>query len=152
MLQAAGRTALNEAVTISDFEVPDAITPDQIPVEYAEVTGINASRGEQIQLTEPPPPPPEPLRIPPNYYNWLTLAQCESGGDWSINTGNGYYGGLQFALSSWKAAGGLQYAQYPHQASMLEQMWTAETLLIMRVNWNMDPWAAWPVCSRRAGL
>lgn len=44
---------------------------------------------------------------------WDAVAQCESGGNWSINTGNGYYGGLQFSQSSWAAAGGTQYAPVP---------------------------------------
>jgi uncharacterized protein YabE (DUF348 family) len=77
---------------------------------------------------------------------WDRIAECESGGNWSINTGNGYYGGLQFALTSWRGAGGLQYAAYPHQASAAEQMLTAETLL------GMQGWAAWPSCSRQVGL
>lgn len=79
----------------------------------------------------------------PHYDQWVALAQCESGGNWSINTGNGYYGGLQFALSSWKAVGG---SNYPHQASATEQMLRAEALL------DIQGWKAWPACSRKLGL
>ncbi|MBG6083962.1 resuscitation-promoting factor [Zhihengliuella flava] len=77
---------------------------------------------------------------------WAALAECESGGNWSINTGNGYYGGLQFSLSSWQAVGGTQYAAYPHQASPSEQIAAAERL---RANGG---WGHWPSCSAQLGL
>ncbi|WP_390905053.1 transglycosylase family protein [Nesterenkonia marinintestina] len=68
---------------------------------------------------------------------------CESTGDWSINTGNGYYGGLQFSLQSWQAVGG---TGYPHQASKAEQINRAHEL------WKIQGWGAWPSCSSRLGL
>jgi len=74
---------------------------------------------------------------------WDQLAACESGGNWSINTGNGYYGGLQFSQSSWEAAGGDGRAD---QASREEQIAAAENLQAMQ------GWGAWPACSARAGL
>jgi LysM repeat protein len=74
---------------------------------------------------------------------WDRLAECESNGDWSINTGNGYYGGLQFALSSWEWVGG---EGYPHEASKAEQIARAE-ILLERQGWN-----AWPACSSALGL
>ncbi len=77
---------------------------------------------------------------------WDKVASCESGGDWSVNTGNGYYGGLQFSASSWRAAGGAKFASMPHQASKSEQIATAQNLL------RMQGPGAWPVCSRKAGL
>ncbi|WP_328910574.1 transglycosylase family protein [Streptomyces sp. NBC_00234] len=60
---------------------------------------------------------------------WDAVAQCESGGNWSINTGNGYYGGLQFSQSSWAAAGGTQYASRADLATKSQQIATAEKLL-----------------------
>ncbi|MCT2591011.1 LysM peptidoglycan-binding domain-containing protein [Streptomyces sp. N2-109] len=63
---------------------------------------------------------------------WEKVAQCESGGDWSINTGNGYYGGLQFSQSSWAAAGGTQYAPRADQATKQQQIAAAEKLLAMQ--------------------
>ncbi|MQS08691.1 transglycosylase family protein [Streptomyces alkaliphilus] len=77
---------------------------------------------------------------------WDRVAQCESGGNWSINTGNGYYGGLQFSQSSWEAAGGAQYASRADLASKDQQIATAERLLAMQ-----GP-GAWPHCSVVAGL
>ncbi len=77
---------------------------------------------------------------------WDQIAQCESGGNWSINTGNGYYGGLQFAHSTWTGFGGQQYAEYAHQASRAEQIIVAERVL------DSQGWDAWPTCARRLGL
>lgn len=74
---------------------------------------------------------------------WDSLARCESGGNWAINTGNGYYGGLQFSLSSWRAVGG---SGYPHQASRAEQIARGEMLLARQ------GWGAWPACSAKLGL
>ena len=74
---------------------------------------------------------------------WDRVAQCESGGNWHIATGNGYFGGLQFTPGSWRAAGG---SGMPHQASREEQIRVAENLL------DMQGWGAWPACSRKLGL
>ncbi|MER6990241.1 transglycosylase family protein [Saccharopolyspora hirsuta] len=77
---------------------------------------------------------------------WDAVAQCESGGNWSINTGNGYYGGLQFSASTWKAYGGTSYASNASQATKAQQIAVAE-----RVLQAQGP-GAWPVCSKKAGL
>lgn len=74
---------------------------------------------------------------------WDRIAQCESGGNWSINTGNGYSGGLQFHPQTWKAYGGKGRA---HNASRGEQIAVAERVLAGQ------GWGAWPACSRKAGL
>jgi hypothetical protein len=71
--------------------------------------------------------------------SWDRIAQCESGGNWSINTGNGYYGGLQFTQSTWLAAGGGRYAARADLASRDEQIAVASTLSL----------SSWPVCGRR---
>ncbi|MFG2513408.1 transglycosylase family protein [Streptomyces sp. NPDC048584] len=71
---------------------------------------------------------------------WDTVAQCESGGNWSINTGNGYYGGLQFSASTWAAYGGTQYASTANQASKAQQIEIAEKVLAGQGK------GAWPVC------
>jgi LysM repeat protein len=74
---------------------------------------------------------------------WDQLANCEAGGNWSTNTGNGYYGGLQFSASSWRAAGG---SGLPHQASKAEQIARAEVLK------SKQGWGAWPACTSKMGL
>lgn len=77
---------------------------------------------------------------------WDAVARCESSGNWAINTGNGYYGGLQFSASTWKAFGGLEFAPRADLASKAEQIAIARRTL-----YTQGP-RAWPVCSVRAGL
>ncbi|MDT0423405.1 transglycosylase family protein [Streptomyces evansiae] len=77
---------------------------------------------------------------------WDKVARCESGGDWDINTGNGFYGGLQFTTSTWKAFGGSAYASRADQATRAEQIVVAEKVLK-----SQGP-HAWPTCGPRAGL
>ncbi|MFG1638992.1 transglycosylase family protein [Amycolatopsis sp. NPDC049252] len=86
-----------------------------------------------------------PLAIaatPASATNWDAIAQCESGGNWSINTGNGYYGGLQFTQSTWKAYGGTGSAQ---GASREQQIAVAERVL------QGQGIGAWPVCGKKGG-
>jgi resuscitation-promoting factor RpfA len=77
---------------------------------------------------------------------WNRLAGCESGGNWHINTGNGYYGGVQFSESTWLAYGGGHYAHRADLASRSEQITIAEKVL------KGQGWGAWPACSARLGL
>ncbi|KQX77377.1 transglycosylase family protein [Streptomyces sp. Root1310] len=76
---------------------------------------------------------------------WDRIAQCESGGNWSINTGNGYYGGLQFSAGTWRAYGGTAYASTADKASKAQQISVATKVQ------NAQGWGAWPTCSARAG-
>ncbi|MBE9374041.1 transglycosylase family protein [Saccharopolyspora sp. HNM0983] len=75
--------------------------------------------------------------------DWDALAECESSGDWSINSGNGYYGGLQFSESTWSAFGGDQYASSAHEASREQQISVAEKVLEAQGS------NAWPGCSAK---
>src|SRR5918997_5797471 len=77
---------------------------------------------------------------------WDKLAQCESGGRWNINTGNGYHGGLQFSPRTWSGFGGKEFAAVAHQATREEQIVVAERVLAKQ-GWN-----AWPACSRKTGV
>ncbi len=74
---------------------------------------------------------------------WDQLAACESGGNWSINTGNGYYGGLQFTVSTWQSVGG---SGYPHQHSRDEQIKRGKILQAR------SGWGQWPACTAKLGL
>ncbi len=100
-------------------------------------------------LPPPPPPPPPPPTPPassvalPIDSVWWSLAQCESGGNWQQDSGNGYYGGLQFSLPTWQAVGGVGY---PNEHSREVQIQMGERLRAR------SGWAAWPACSRRLGL
>jgi uncharacterized protein YabE (DUF348 family) len=90
---------------------------------------------------------PKAPSAPPNYAPgdsvWDRLAQCESGGNWAINTGNGYYGGLQFNLATWQSNGG---SGYPHENSRAQQIAVAERLHAAR---GFNPW---PACADKLGL
>lgn len=74
---------------------------------------------------------------------WDRVAQCESSGNWHTNTGNGFFGGLQFTMSTWRGFGG---QGMPAQASRDQQIAVAQRVLAAQ-GWN-----AWPVCSRKLGL
>jgi resuscitation-promoting factor RpfE len=86
------------------------------------------------------PAPPAPTRAVKHSVNWDAVAKCESGGNWAIATGNGYYGGLQFSMGTWRANGG---SGSPSQASRDEQIRVAENVL------RSQGIGAWPVCGRR---
>ena len=76
---------------------------------------------------------------------WDRVADCESSGNWNINTGNGFSGGLQFTSSTWRAFGGAQFADSANRASREQQIVVAERVLAGQ------GWGAWPICSRNAG-
>src|SRR5580765_7933025 len=99
-------------------------------------------------LPDDPPPPPlaaeESEDSPPEpiYTVWDRLAMCESTQRWHLNTGNGYYGGLQEDMTFWRRHGGLRYAARPDLASREAQIAVAE------VGLRAQGWGAWPGCSR----
>lgn len=86
--------------------------------------------------------------VPPvsNGVTWDALSQCEAGGNWAINTGNGFYGGVQFDLNTWERSGGLRYAPRADLATREEQITIAE------VTRARQGWGAWPTCSGRLGV
>ncbi|MCX7468813.1 transglycosylase family protein [Corynebacterium sp. P7374] len=77
---------------------------------------------------------------------WDAIAQCESTGNWSINTGNGFSGGLQFTPSTWLAFGGGQYAPMAWQATREQQIAVAEKVRAGQ------GWGAWPACTAKLGI
>jgi len=79
-------------------------------------------------------------------HTWNRLAQCESGGRWHINTGNGYYGGLQISRGTWRGYGGRRFAALPNRASKHQQIRIAERIK------HGQGWGAWPTCSARIGV
>ena len=135
--------------------LPDALAPVDAP-PVAEPAGFDPNVPPPPAPDAPPPapvgfdpnvPPPadaQPIEAPPARkaysVNWDAIAQCESGGNWGINTGNGFSGGLQFTASTWRANGGSGSAQ---GASREEQIRVAENVL------HSQGIGAWPVCGRR---
>ncbi|MFI2616726.1 transglycosylase family protein [Streptomyces sp. NPDC018584] len=115
---------------------PDRILPGQ-------KLRLNTAAAPAQPATKPAPQPPAPAPSSPSATNWDKLAQCESSGNWSVNTGNGYYGGLQFSLQTWRAFGG---DGMPHQKSRSEQIRIAEKVL------RAQGPGAWPHCSYAAGM
>lgn len=106
----------------------------------------------------PEPPAPDPAPVPEPVAEpapvaavaegsvWDSLAQCESGGNWAINTGNGYYGGLQFNPGTWSAYGGGEYAATADQATREQQIAVAERVQAAQ------GWGAWPACTASLGI
>lgn len=126
---------------------PERLDGEAVP------TPVSAPMEATLHVSATPPPPvapaPAAARAPATYSGdsvWDDLARCESGGNWSINTGNGYYGGLQFAYGTWHDYGGGEFADYPHQATREEQIVVAERLRAVR------GYAPWPACRDKLGL
>jgi Transglycosylase-like domain len=94
--------------------------------------GILAPKPTPVQFA---PAPPSVMR---SAIDWDAIAECESGGNWHINTGNGYYGGLQFAQATWEGAGGLLYADRADLATREQQIAVASRLSL----------TAWPHCGQ----
>lgn len=122
-----------------DEELAERPLPEK--VKQVEATAPQALQSEAEKPTYRPAA--QPAAAVHDGSVWDRLAMCESGGNWAINTGNGYYGGLQFSLSSWRAVGG---SGYPHQASREEQIARAEMLL------DRQGWGAWPACTTKLGI
>jgi hypothetical protein len=105
---------------------------------------------QPIAAAAPTAPPAPAAPAPVVTYDggtvWDQLAQCESGGNWAINTGNGYYGGLQFSYGTWLGYGGGEFAEYAHLATREQQIIVAERLHAAR---GFSPW---PACSAKLGL
>jgi LysM repeat protein len=111
------------------------------PADVAPTPQVNAPA-----KTYTPTQPPRIYSAPINGSVWDRLAQCESGGNWSINTGNGFYGGLQFDYGTWLSNGGGAYAPRADLASRDQQISVAERLRAAR------GFAPWPACSARLGI
>lgn len=138
------------------IEHPDIIRPGlnvRIPAVDEQLTSRQLpGAAETVVIARPvssgAAAPTQPKRQAANYAVgdgsvWDKLAQCEAGGNWAINTGNGYYGGLQFTLGSWQTAGG---SGYPNEASREEQIARGEILQ------QRQGWGAWPACTSALGI
>lgn len=143
----------------TDIENPDLIHPGQSiripsadealtnrPLPVASVTAQTALIQSDTAPSTSAPRQAASATVAPAVTNgsiWDSIAACEAGGNWSTNTGNGYYGGLQFSLGSWQAVGGVGL---PSEASREEQIARGQQLQ------TRQGWGAWPSCSAKLGL
>jgi hypothetical protein len=161
----SGAAAVAATVGIAGAVSSTATTapPVELTAKNRSLPGIVP--GEPVKPRTPhraPQPPPSPVRLPsppvriievaapapsapvaPQSGNWDAVAACESGGNWATNTGNGYYGGLQFSQSTWDAFGGGAYASRADLASKSAQIAVAEKVLAGQGA------GAWPHCGSR---
>lgn len=112
---------------------------------------VLASASASPAVAAPPPPAPgAPGRAvdcgPGGQWPWDCVADCESGGRWAVNTGNGFYGGLQFWQPTWEEHGGRAFAPRADLATREQQIRVGEDVL------GSQGWEAWPVCAKRYGL
>lgn len=161
MLAACAAIASASPPTLPQERLGVTVPTDEPPHLPAPTTTTTTAHTTTTTTSPPPPPPapvvrqeatPSPEESSPGGCDgygdpaldacWDRLAGCESGGNWAINTGNGYYGGLQFALSSWRAVGG---TGYPHEHPRAEQIRRARLLHAS------GGWQHWPGCSRSFG-
>lgn len=118
-------TSTTASSTTATTASPTTAPPESVPVSESNPIETGVGNGD-----------------PSDYASWDRLAQCESGGDWSINTGNGYFGGLQFSLASWRAVGG---TGYPHEHPRADQIEMGQRLHAQ------GGWGHWPGCTRAFG-
>jgi hypothetical protein len=154
--------AADEASTLSRGSLPGRDAPAALSL--ADAGRVSAADTTQPAVTLPTPAAasmeatlyvvPQPRRAAPvdpasfvvDDATWDRLAMCESSGNWAANTGNGYYGGLQFSLGTWQGYDGTEFAAYPHQATREQQIAVAERLHAAR---GFQPW---PACRVKLGL
>jgi hypothetical protein len=148
-----------EVVAETDPSIPEVVTTSSTgmtlpPPPPPPTTTTTTAPPTTVPPTTAPPTTRPPTTVPPTTKPpttsppvgqgvWDDLAKCEAGGNWAINTGNGYYGGLQFSASSWRAVGG---TGLPHEHSRETQIEMGKRLQARQ------GWGAWPSCSRKLGL
>jgi resuscitation-promoting factor RpfB len=148
------RRIADPAMNMSRHLVEDPGAPGTQDVTFAVSTVNGVETGRRLMAHDiVTPAKPSVVRIgakpgtvvPPVSHGatWDALAACESGGNWAINTGNGFYGGVQFEQNTWERHGGLRYAPRADLATREEQLAIAE------VTRARQGWGAWPVCSAR---
>jgi hypothetical protein len=123
---------------------PPPTEPPPPPTTEAPTTTEEPAPPEtESPAEEAPPDSGGGFGDPSSYETWDALAECESGGNWAANTGNGYYGGLQFSASTWHSVGG---TGLPHEHSRETQILMGQRLQAR------SGWGQWPACSRELGL
>jgi Transglycosylase-like domain len=128
---------------------PPTTTTTAPPTTTTTAPPTTTTTAPPTTTTAPPAENPAPpstgggIGDPGDYATWDALAECESGGNWQANTGNGYYGGLQFSASTWQSVGG---SGLPHEHSRETQIHFGQVLQAR------SGWGQWPHCSAELGL
>ena len=143
----ADPTTTTEAPTTTTEAPTTTATPTTVKVASKPVVIVTTTTTEAPTTTTTAAPAPPKVAAtsvgdPSAEATWDALAKCESGGNWAANTGNGYYGGLQFSLSTWRDLGG---EGYPNKASKATQ------IAIGKKQYARSGWSAWPSCARKLG-
>ncbi|TYP90428.1 transglycosylase family protein [Blastococcus xanthinilyticus] len=162
LLVAAQQAEADARATVAELQGQQAVLEARLEQVRTEL--VELQRAEEAARPAPAPPAPQtpaaPAPVPPTPvvptpvvpppvvpapdpgHDWDAVARCESGGNWSINTGNGYYGGLQFSASTWTGFGGGEFAPRADLASREQQIAVAERVL------DVQGRGAWPTCGR----
>jgi hypothetical protein len=160
IIAARGTLSQRDAVSTLSFVADTALVPiEQLSPDRLPSPVAAPMQATLYPITAPAPtaavaataaapkaeaPPAAPFVV--DEATWDRLAQCESSGNWAINTGNGYYGGLQFDVSTWNGYGGAAFAARPDLATREQQITVAEALYAKR---GFQPW---PACRIKLGL
>ena len=143
----------SEAFVAAEEIVSESVVTDAT-IEVVDLPVFVEEKPVEIVVAPPVYNPPPVVKTEPNYdpgdgSRWDQLAQCETGGNWAANTGNGFGGGLQFmhqsSYSTWLSFGGGEFARNPWDATREQQIIVAERVLAS------SGWNAWPGCSRKFG-
>jgi peptidoglycan hydrolase CwlO-like protein len=147
-LAAAEQVEASAQQTVAGVQAQQAATQGQLEQTRATLVALQAAQQAAAATPAAPAPQTAGPSTPsapapaPAAHDWDAVALCESGGNWSINTGNGYYGGLQFSQSTWDSFGGDAYAPRADLATKSEQITVAERVL------DAQGRGAWPTCGR----
>ena len=160
IIAARGTLSQRDAVSTLSFVADTALVPiEQLSPDRLPSPVAAPMQATLYPITAPAPtaavaataaapqaeaPPAAPFVV--DEATWDRLAHCESSGNWAINTGNGYYGGLQFDVSTWNGYGGAAFAARPDLATREQQITVAEALYAKR---GFQPW---PACRIKLGL
>jgi len=134
-------------ICLADPVAPSSVEAMEPVISVAIIPPTVPAITEVMPVVTQPPQTPNVVvvEVASSASRWDQLAECESGGNWSINTGNGFTGGVQFLQSTWLAMGGAEFAPDAYLATREEQIIVAERLVAV------SGWGAWPGCSTKFG-
>lgn len=148
--EAAGVKSSDREVATITSDTSSSIVEDITTVTFEDIFATTSTTVYIAPVVEEPVAPKQQIIVQPDFSApnsvWDGIAQCESGGNWNINTGNGFYGGVQFAPGTWLNMGGGVYAPTADLATKEQQIEIAEKVLAV------SGWGAWPGCAAKLGL